>query len=176
MPKYRNVDRNYPENRLPPQVLRRFEQLHIETSKNGPLEPRAADRERQRVLKLQQERLVILRHASRCTYPEGSCPATHNCAQYKKLWIHISSCRAQQCDRPHCVSSRYVLSHYHRCQEDSCAVCGPVREAIDRHNKLKLQQQQERSHVDRNLHNQAGSAGRRAINGSNEETPTNFYL
>eukprot|EP00924_Labyrinthula_sp_SR-Ha-C_P003237 augustus_masked-scaffold_15-processed-gene-3.40-mRNA-1 protein AED:0.01 eAED:0.02 QI:0/-1/0/1/-1/1/1/0/1759 len=94
--------------------------------------------QRQAVLRQQQQRLLLLRHASRCPYNEGSCSATPYCAQYKKLWLHIASCRDQQCDTPHCVSSRYVLSHYHRCQEKTCAVCGPVREAIEKHNRLKL--------------------------------------
>jgi len=39
---------------------------------------------------------------------------------------------------PLCVSSRYILSHYHRCKDVRCRVCGPVREAIHRSNeKLK---------------------------------------
>ena len=33
---------------------------------------------------------------------------------------------------PHCVSSRYVLSHYSKCKDHVCPVCGPVREAIRR--------------------------------------------
>ena len=33
-----------------------------------------------------------------------------------------------------CVSSRYVLSHYHRCTDTTCEICGPVREAIARRN------------------------------------------
>ena len=56
----------------------------------------------------------------------------------KKLWKHIAECKDQQCQVPHCVSSRYVLSHYHRCRERGCAVCQPVREAIQRnHEKAK---------------------------------------
>ena len=39
----------------------------------------------------------------------------------------------------HCVSSRYVLSHYHRCKDPRCAVCGPVREAIQRNHEKQKQ-------------------------------------
>ena len=37
-----------------------------------------------------------------------------------------------RCKVPHCVSSRYVLSHYHRCTNTTCEICIPVKEAIAR--------------------------------------------
>merc|ERR1711871_1526383 len=49
------------------------------------------------------------------------------------LWEHIMNCKDQQCRKPHCVSSRYVLSHYSKCKETKCPVCGPVRDAILEH-------------------------------------------
>lgn len=33
---------------------------------------------------------------------------------------------------PHCVSSRFVLSHYHQCRDTKCQLCGPVRVIIAR--------------------------------------------
>lgn len=33
---------------------------------------------------------------------------------------------------PHCVSSRFVLGHYHRCQDSKCHLCGPVRAVLAR--------------------------------------------
>lgn len=80
------------------------------------------------LLKQQQQRLLLLRHASRCTVT-GTCRATPHCAEMKRLWKHMSSCRKPKCDVPHCVSSRYVLSHYRKCNK-RCEVCTPVREAI----------------------------------------------
>ena len=72
-------------------------------------------------------------------HPTGKCPVTQHCAGMKKLWKHIAECKDQLCQVPHCVSSRYVLSHYHRCRERGCAVCGPVREAIQRnHEKVRI--------------------------------------
>ncbi len=63
---------------------------------------------------------------------------------------------------PHCVSSRYVLSHYHRCKDVRCPVCGPVREAIHRsHEKQKQMQALKQGHQQALQQNQlpAGSAG-----------------
>jgi hypothetical protein len=76
-----------------------------------------------------QQRLLLLRHASRCQY-EGRCPVTPHCASMKTLWEHIAHCRNQQCQVPHCMSSRYVLSHYRRCKDARCPACEPVRETI----------------------------------------------
>ena len=52
----------------------------------------------------------------------------------KKLWKHMANCKNPKCTEPHCISSRYVLSHYRKCKKD-CEVCSPVRQAIDRHNR-----------------------------------------
>jgi E1A/CREB-binding protein len=65
----------------------------------------------------------------------------------KRLWKHIAECKNQKCLVPHCVSSRYVLSHYHRCKDVRCPVCGPVREAIHRsHEKQKQMQALKQRH------------------------------
>lgn len=76
-----------------------------------------------------QQRLLLLRHASRCQY-SSNCPVTPHCASMKKLWEHIAHCKNQQCNVPHCMSSRYVLSHYRRCKDARCPACAPVRETI----------------------------------------------
>lgn len=106
--------------------------------------------DRQQVLRHQQQRLLLLRHAAKCQHEDGRCPVTPHCAGMKRLWKHIAECKDQKCLVPHCVSSRYVLSHYHRCKDVRCPVCGPVREAIHRsHEKQKqmqaLKQQHERA-------------------------------
>ncbi|KAG5186121.1 TAZ zinc finger-domain-containing protein, partial [Tribonema minus] len=74
-----------------------------------------------------QQRLLLLRHASKCPAEANKCPVTPHCANMKKLWQHIALCKVQTCNVPHCVSSRFVLSHYHRCKDHKCAVCAPVR-------------------------------------------------
>ena len=90
--------------------------------------------QRQHVLRQQQQRLLLLRHASKCPSEVGMCQATPHCAAMKTLWHHIAGCKEQQCKVSHCTSSRYVLNHYHRCKNVQCDVCGPVREAIQKNN------------------------------------------
>lgn len=103
--------------------------------------------DRQQVLRHQQQRLLLLRHAAKCQHEDGKCPVTPHCAGMKRLWKHIAECKDQKCMVPHCVSSRYVLSHYHRCKDVRCPVCGPVREAIHRsHEKQKQMQALKQRH------------------------------
>jgi hypothetical protein len=93
------------------------------------------------VLRQQQQRLLLLRHAAACTveHPK-TCPHSKHCARMKSLWGHIRArthrkgCDNNKCEEPHCVSSRYVLSHYHQCKDKECKVCKPVRYAIDHDN------------------------------------------
>ena len=75
-----------------------------------------------------RKRLVLLHHAAKCTAAEGHCKIAH-CSEMKRIWRHIASskCKGANCDFPHCVYSRIVLSHYRRCMDQSCVVCGPVR-------------------------------------------------
>jgi len=87
---------------------------------------------RKQVLKQQQQRLLLLRHASKCPHEADTCTVTPHCASMKELWSHIMGCKDQECKVAHCVSSRYVLSHYSKCKDQACPVCGPVREAIRR--------------------------------------------
>jgi len=89
-------------------------------------------------LRHKQQRLLLLRHASKCPFPEGQCPVTAICGGMKKLWTHISSCKDQSCPVQHCMSSRYVLSHYRRCKDSGCEACEPVREVI-RESQAKAQ-------------------------------------
>ena len=102
--------------------------------------------DRQQVLRHQQQRLLLLRHAAKCPHEDGRCPVTPHCAGMKRLWKHIAECKDQKCVVPHCVSSRYVLSHYHRCKDTRCPVCGPVREAIHRSHEKQKQMQVLKGH------------------------------
>mmetsp|Transcript_16363 Transcript_16363/g.23991 ORF Transcript_16363/g.23991 Transcript_16363/m.23991 type:complete len:192 (+) Transcript_16363:170-745(+) len=84
-----------------------------------------------------QRIIVLLRHASRCSWKhEGGCshgmvcPISKHCFELKKLRKHIMSCReGRACNYPHCVSSRFVLSHYMSCRDKFCPVCAPVKSA-----------------------------------------------
>ncbi|CAN0426264.1 unnamed protein product, partial [Ectocarpus sp. 12 AP-2014] len=85
-----------------------------------------------------QQRLLLLRHASKCPAEGEQCKVTPHCQAMKRLWKHIAECKNQQCPIPHCVSSRFVLSHYHRCKDLKCAVCAPVREVIAKSHQRQM--------------------------------------
>lgn len=107
-------------------------------SSNNQSSSRKNDTEWQKV-RHKQQRLLLLRHASRCEH-KSNCPVTPHCASMKKLWEHIAHCKDSHCSVPHCMSSRYVLSHYRRCKDPRCPACGPVRETIRKsHEKEQLQ-------------------------------------
>ncbi|CAI5708470.1 unnamed protein product [Hyaloperonospora brassicae] len=91
------------------------------------IRPPMNENEQQLVLRRQQERLCMLRHASTCTMQHCILPY---CAGMKVLWKHICECHQRQCRTDHCISSRYVLSHFKQCNKMICEVCGPVRKAI----------------------------------------------
>jgi len=118
---------------------------------------------RAQVLRHQQQRLLLLRHAAKCPHEDGKCTVTPHCGGMKRLWKHIVTCRNQQCQVPHCVSSRFVHSHYHRCKDVNCPVCGPVRHAIHRNNeKQKLLKQ-----MNQNQMNQLKAGHNAALNTNN---------
>ena len=77
-----------------------------------------------------RKRLVLLHHAANCASAEGRCKISR-CSDMKRVWKHIGEgiCKGDKCDYPHCNYSRVVLSHYRRCKNLTCVVCGPVRDA-----------------------------------------------
>lgn len=85
-----------------------------------------------KIIAQQQERLLLLRHASKCK-AGASCPVRF-CAQMVTLWKHMKSCRNKECNTSHCLSSRCVLNHYRICKSQNktstCEVCGPVMSKI----------------------------------------------
>jgi len=86
-----------------------------------------------------RQRLLLLRHASKCTAENGQCTVTPHCAEMKVLWKHIANCKDSYCKVRHCMSSRYVLSHYRRCKPP-CNICDPVKEIIKNgfHNHIEV--------------------------------------
>ena len=117
--------------------------LAVDVSSNPPIAPPdGRNDELQRhtlMLRQQQQRLLLLRHAYKCPHANGSCPITRFCAGIKQLWGHISACQNKRCTVPHCLSSRVILAHYHGCKDAACAVCAPVRNAIQQ-SQRKAQQ------------------------------------
>lgn len=106
------------------------------SSTEAPIDP-AENAEWKKRIAHKQQRLLLLRHASKCTAPEGKCEVTPHCHNMKLLWHHISKCSKKDCEEPHCISSRYVLMHYRKCKDVTCPSCQPVREAIRKGNESK---------------------------------------
>ncbi|KAJ7544850.1 hypothetical protein O6H91_09G096200 [Diphasiastrum complanatum] len=85
------------------------------------------DKQRSLQYQKQQRWLLFLRHASRCTAPEGQCQTTPHCHIARQLWSHIAVCRERDCQYSRCTSTRSLLHHHQQCREAHCPVCGPVR-------------------------------------------------
>ncbi|TDH73274.1 hypothetical protein CCR75_008140 [Bremia lactucae] len=84
------------------------------------------------VLQRQQQRLLLLRHAMWCKSPEGTCMTTPSCGEMKRLWAHMGICRqTNACAYNHCISSKYVLSHFQQCANPKCLVCQVVRYPVE---------------------------------------------
>jgi TAZ zinc finger len=78
----------------------------------------------------QQQRLLLLHHAAKCPYKDGTCPITQHCGDMKRLWRHMEGCTDIHCTVAHCWSSRGILSHYRTCKDQDCLPCGSVRKII----------------------------------------------
>ena len=90
-------------------------------------------------LRHKKARLLLLHHAAKCQHDVATtggppCPVTPHCKAMKDLWKHMDhgGCHSKSCGVPHCYSSRYILTHYKRCQDAQCLICGPVRERVRR--------------------------------------------
>mmetsp|Transcript_5569 Transcript_5569/g.8264 ORF Transcript_5569/g.8264 Transcript_5569/m.8264 type:complete len:517 (+) Transcript_5569:125-1675(+) len=111
--------------------------LHTESltnSQNPPNQSQAANvnfrvtpEDRSRVVGEQQQRILLLRHASKCPCLDGAeCKVTPICSKMKILWSHIQRCRKESCSFPQCVSSQNVLAHFKGCKNLRCPLCGPI--------------------------------------------------
>lgn len=96
-----------------------------------PPPPRPLTKEEE-IKRQKRARLFLLRHASKCRSKPGECERTTHCDEAKALWEHLPNCKDKKCKYPHCFSSKYVLTHYHRCANRDCDVCRPVRDARKR--------------------------------------------
>lgn len=76
----------------------------------------------------QQRMLLFLRHCAKCN--DHACPYRQNCKVGKELWSHIMQCTNPHCQHSRCLDSRELLRHYQSCQQDTCPICGPVKEFV----------------------------------------------
>jgi E1A/CREB-binding protein len=85
---------------------------------NGNNARQASDR--QQGLRHQQQRLLLLRHAAKCQHEDGRCPADTTLCRYEaSVEAHCWSVKIRSVRCHIVMSSRYVLSHYHRLQRRS---------------------------------------------------------
>lgn len=129
---------NYSISELKNNLLMAKSTTPSENSSNDKLDPFQesgflSQKQKRKVIKQQQQRLILLRHASKCTL--GPACNIRFCDQMVELWNHMKMCRDQNCTTKHCLSSRCVLNHYRICKDQmksSCEVCAPVMEIIRR--------------------------------------------
>ncbi|XP_057995404.1 histone acetyltransferase HAC1 isoform X2 [Hevea brasiliensis] len=78
----------------------------------------------------QQKWLLFLRHARRCTAPEGNCSDV-NCITVQKLLRHMDKCNSSPCPYPRCHHTRILIHHNKYCRDAVCPVCIPVKNYIE---------------------------------------------
>jgi hypothetical protein len=98
----------------------------------------SSDVNRMQTQKFQSAQLILLRHSSKCIHFNGQCPVTPFCWGVKNLWLHILECKDQECKTRHCISSRYVLSHYSDCKVIGCHVCNAVHVAVKKNYERRV--------------------------------------
>ena len=96
-----------------------------------------SDKKDQDIIRRKVQRLLLIRHATRCKVPinsdpnaDGSqvlCPVTSQCGEGRRLASHIRKCRDINCQYKWCLTTRDVLGHYRSCHDRRCEICGPVR-------------------------------------------------
>lgn len=93
-------------------------------------------RDRESAIQEFQQRLVLLHHASKCEESDelslGRCRVSPHCRDMRALWDHVNSCSTQDCQYPHCISTRFLLAHYYKCEDITCMICKPLKESIKR--------------------------------------------
>jgi hypothetical protein len=99
------------------------------------MEVKSNDLSPEHIVKEQSVRLSLLCHASQCPHQKNTCPVTPVCWAIKELWSHITVCKDQECNMKHCLSSRYILSHFSKCTNIGCPVCDLVRSQIRRNHE-----------------------------------------
>jgi Bromodomain/TAZ zinc finger len=105
---------------------------HLSIENSSKVASRKHNESENRRILSQQQRLLLLRHASKCQL--GRDCHVKNCDKVVPLWRHMQQCMDKSCKIAHCFSSRRVLNHYLICKSQNktstCEVCGPVMKRI----------------------------------------------
>ncbi|XP_024524723.1 histone acetyltransferase HAC1 [Selaginella moellendorffii] len=83
--------------------------------------------DKKEMLRRQQHWLCLLRHANKCTAPEGQCNFNSRCHYVQQVLRHATKCRETACQSSHCQVVRALLRHHSQCENLQCALCAPAR-------------------------------------------------
>mmetsp|Transcript_28091 Transcript_28091/g.30693 ORF Transcript_28091/g.30693 Transcript_28091/m.30693 type:complete len:384 (+) Transcript_28091:69-1220(+) len=101
------------------------------------------DVEREGAIREFQNRLVLLHHAANCPFSNGTspqpCRGFPSCFEMVQLLKHVNNCELRECAVPHCVSTRYLLTHSKTCVKEECIICRPLKESIKRKSERSRQ-------------------------------------
>ncbi|XP_012087278.1 histone acetyltransferase HAC1 isoform X2 [Jatropha curcas] len=101
-----------------------------DTQNSNGIMCRSGNANHDRQFRNQQKWLLFLRHARRCSAPEGKCSDV-NCITVQKLWRHMDRCTSSPCPYPRCHHSRILIQHNKHCRDTGCPVCIPVKNYIE---------------------------------------------
>lgn len=106
---------------------------------NTPPHPRRTQM-RQRKTQIQRLNITLmwLMHAQSCTAAPGRCAQdSSHCAEAKQLLAHINQCTLHsKCTRKNCVSARWALQHFQKCNNQSCQVSTAHTDTL--HNEMTV--------------------------------------
>lgn len=126
--------------------LSTFGALNVSSSNNSQstnIHERLKGIDREGAIREFQNRLVLLHHAANCPYSNMAvpkpCRGFPSCSEMVLLLRHVNNCELKECPVPHCVSTRYLLTHSRSCVKDSCIICKPLKESIRRKNERSKQ-------------------------------------
>jgi hypothetical protein len=74
-----------------------------------------------------RQRLVELGHAYLCPSGPNECTISPHCGKLKILLEHLYGCKNDECATRYCLTSRFILTHYRNCRDQSCEDCSAVR-------------------------------------------------
>ena len=95
-------------------------------NKNLKLNSNAKDKNKRDILK-QQQRLILLNHANKCT-DYTCCYINKICSTTRNIWEHVLCCNNNECSVTYCKTTKYILNHQYYCKDINCIICEPSRE------------------------------------------------
>ncbi len=84
---------------------------------------------------LMKTRLIQMYHVSICTASTPmACAVTTNCAVYRNMYAHATSCTSDACPSAICAQVKAAFAHQYQCTDQACDIC--VRGSKDEMDEL----------------------------------------